>query len=170
MSLAGCRRARPHAAGGSGARQRRRRRCRPSRAVTQPRSRWRSSPRSRRCLLPPWFGRRFVCGPLGPGRRGAPRGGAEKCEISLFVLSEEHRQRLARHLGPADRAEGHLLRRCREPRPRETEQKYASGVRRGHAHAVASLRYAIRSLRSFFFFRPANTIFVPLMYFFGASR
>jgi hypothetical protein len=35
---------------------------------------------------------------------------------------------------------------------------------------VASLRYAIRSALSCGFFRPANIIFVPGIYFLGASR
>eukprot|EP00982_Pelagococcus_subviridis_P004649 29281-Pelagococcus_subviridis.AAC.7 len=37
-------------------------------------------------------------------------------------------------------------------------------------HFVASLRYAMRSARSCGFFSPANTIFVPGMYFFGFKR
>lgn len=38
------------------------------------------------------------------------------------------------------------------------------------AYFVASFRYAMRSARSLGFFSPANTIFVPGMYFFGFSR
>ena len=37
-------------------------------------------------------------------------------------------------------------------------------------YLVASLRYAIKSARSSGFLRPANTIFVPGMYFFGFKR
>ena len=37
-------------------------------------------------------------------------------------------------------------------------------------HAVDSFKYSIKSLRSLAFFRPAKTILVPLMYFFGSFR
>jgi len=37
-------------------------------------------------------------------------------------------------------------------------------------HLLCVSRYAIRSARSASFFRPANTIFVPGMYFLGFSR
>lgn len=40
----------------------------------------------------------------------------------------------------------------------------------GAAYFVADFRYAMRSPRSLGFFSPANTIFVPGMYFFGFSR
>jgi len=39
-----------------------------------------------------------------------------------------------------------------------------------YAQAVASLRYAMRSLRSPSFLRPAKIILVPLMYFLGFLR
>lgn len=42
--------------------------------------------------------------------------------------------------------------------------------RRLHIYLVLSLRYAIKSARSSGFLRPAKTIFVPGMYFFGFNR
>jgi hypothetical protein len=37
-------------------------------------------------------------------------------------------------------------------------------------YAVEALRYAMRSLRSLSFLRPAKIILVPLMYFWGSAR
>ena len=58
---------------------------------------------------------------------------------------------------PTEQASGHklILEWTRRPRV---------------VYAHASLRYAMSSLRSFGFLMPAKTIFVPLMYFLGASK
>lgn len=50
----------------------------------------------------------------------------------------------------------------------KNEEKYT--VKDVMAQAVAPLRKAIRSARSFALFRPGNTIFVPGMYFFGLIK
>lgn len=63
----------------------------------------------------------------------------------------------------------HKQQRNASAKQKAPQQPLEKNKERGYG-AVASLRYAISSFRSAGFLIPANTILVPLMYFFGASR